>query len=101
MRITSLLENKWVRRTRFGLVLLPSYLLAAPEAAGKVVVVADTRRLTGLNAWWATLYNESHLQFTLLTILAIPLAGATLGFVADFLMGRIGIDLKSRQLRES
>jgi hypothetical protein len=66
-----------------------------------MVVVADSRHLTGIHAWWANLYNESHISFALLTVIAIPLAGAILGSAADFLMGRIGIDLKSRTLRES
>ncbi len=83
---------------RFGLLLLaPAYLLAA-EA--NTVIVADSRRLTGMRAWWANLYNESHLQFALLTVVMIPLAGAILGMLADAGMKRIGIDLKSRVLRE-
>lgn len=83
-------------------LLFSSHLLAAGE--GKVsamVIVADTRNLTGLRAWWANLYNESHLYFALLTILLVPLAGAILGSLADLVMARIGIDLKSRVLRES
>jgi len=86
----------------FCLVLVPGRLLAAAaENAGSVVIVADSRHLTGLRAWWANLYNESHLYFSLLTILAIPLAGIILGAAADQLMARIGIDLRSRKLRES
>ena len=79
-----------------GLLLLPGGLMAA----GNSVIVADSRHLVGLRAWWASLYNQGHLQFALLTILLIPLAGCILGTVADLLMGRIGIDLKSRALRE-
>lgn len=84
---------------RIGLLLLSASLLAAEQTSAQVIV-ADSRRLTGLRAWWAGLYNESHIQFTLLTIILIPLAGVILGSIADFLMGRIGIDLKSRVLRE-
>ena len=85
---------------RMSLLLLPASLMAA-EGGGTMVIVADTRHLTGLRAWWAGLYNESHLYFALLTILIVPLSGAILGLVADFLMARTGIDLKSRVLRES
>ena len=92
--------SKLIRYLRPGL-LLASLPLAAAETGGAIVIVADTRNLTGLRAWWANLYNESHLYFTLLTILVIPISGAVLGLVADFLMGKIGIDLKSRSLRES
>ena len=82
-----------------GLFLLPSLLLAE-EKAGAMVVVADSRHLTGLTAWWVNVYNESHLYFALLTIVTIPLAGVILGGLADLLMRCIGIDLKSRKLRE-
>ena len=84
---------------RAGVFLLPAYLCAA-EAQTAAVIVADSRHLTGLRAWWANLYNESHLQFALLTVVLIPLAGAILGIMADFVMKRVGIDLKSRVLRE-
>lgn len=83
-----------------GLLLLPWHLLAE-EKASAVVIVADSRHLTGLAAWWVNIYNESHLYFALLTVVTIPLAGVILGTAADFLMGLIGIDLKSRALREN
>jgi hypothetical protein len=88
---------KWIRR--ISLVLLPA-ILAAAEGGGNMVIVADSRHLTGVRAWWANLYNQSHLQFALMTIVLVPLAGVILGSVADLLIGRIGIDLKSRVLRE-
>ena len=83
-----------------GLLLLPGHLLAA-EKASTMVIVADSRHLTGLTAWWVNVYNESHLYFALLTIVTIPLGGAILGGLADLLMRQIGIDLKSRALREN
>lgn len=76
---------------------LPGYALAA--GGGKVeniVIVADTRKFTGWEAWWTNLYNESHLYFALLTMALIPIIGVIFGVVADLLMGLIGIDLKSR-----
>lgn len=83
-----------------GLLLLPMHLLAE-EKTGSIVIVADSRNLTGLTAWWVNVYNESHFYFALLTIVTIPLAGAILGGAADLLMRQIGIDLKSRALREN
>ena len=76
---------------------LPGYALAA--GGGKienVVIVADTRKFTGWEAWWTNLYNESHLYFALLTMALIPVIGVLFGVLADFIMGFIGIDLKSR-----
>jgi len=81
------------------LALAPTSLLAQ-EKAVDAVLVADSRNLTGMMAWWANLFNESHFYFALLTVIVIPLAGIILGTIADMLMGRIGIDLKSRALRE-
>jgi len=64
------------------------------------VLVADSRHLAGVKAWIANLFNESHVYFMLLTIVAIPVAGVILGTIADLLMRLIGINLKSRALRE-
>lgn len=74
--------------------------LAAGSGGQPIVIVADSRGLSGLMAWWANLYNESHLQFTLLTIVLIPAIGSVLGLLADAAMRCIGIDLKSRELAE-
>ncbi|MGA2736812.1 MAG: DVU0150 family protein [Bryobacteraceae bacterium] len=83
-----------------ALLLLPLHLKAA-ESTGAMIIVADSRHLTGLTAWWVNIYNESHFYFALLTIITIPLGGAILGGIADLLMRQIGIDLKSRALREN
>jgi len=93
---------KWVSKSIFFcLLLLPAEVLwAAEQKAVDAVLVADSRNLSGIMAWWANLFNESHFYFALLTIVVIPLAGIILGTTADLLMGRIGIDLKSRALRE-
>ena len=73
------------------LVMMPSLALAAKKAAANVVIVADTRRLDGIMLWWAQMYNDSHLYFTILTIIII---------LADVVMSHIGIDLKHRELAE-
>jgi hypothetical protein len=81
-------------------VLFAPVCLLAAEANTSMVVVADSRHLTGLRAWWANLYNDSHFYFALLTVLIVPLSGVILGTLADYVMSRVGIDLKSRKLRE-
>ncbi len=81
-------------------LLIPELVLAAGEKADLIVIVADTRRLTGWEAWWANLYNESHAYFTAVTVITIPVVGLILGLLADFVMKRIGIDLTSRELAE-
>ncbi|MBM4283881.1 MAG: hypothetical protein FJ128_01340 [Deltaproteobacteria bacterium] len=82
------------------LLFFPELVLAAGEKVAPMVIVADTRKLSGWQAWWANLYNESHLYFTLATVVAIPVVGLIFGVVADLIMKRIGIDLKSRELAE-
>jgi hypothetical protein len=81
-------------------LLAPSLALAAGGGGAPIVIVADSRKLTGLMAWWANLYNESHLYFTILTVILIPLIGVIFGLLADVAMHFIGIDLKSRELAE-
>jgi len=80
--------------------LLPQAVLAAGEKADLVVIVADTRGLTGILKAWGTLYNESHLYFSLLTIVLIPVIGLLFGTIADIVMRTIGIDLEHRELSE-
>ena len=89
------MRRRWIQAA--SLILVTAGWLAG---ASNTVIVADSRHLTGLRAWWANLYNQSHFQFALLTVLVVPAAGSILGIIADFFMRRIGIDLKSRSLRE-
>jgi hypothetical protein len=83
-----------------AILVLPDLVLAAGEKASLLVIVADTRKLSGWEAWFANLYNESHLYFTIVTVIAIPIIGVILGVLADIIMSHIGIDLKSRELSE-
>jgi hypothetical protein len=73
---------------------------AAGGGGEPIVLVADSRKLTGIMSWWANLYNESHFYFTLLTIIVIPIVGVIFGVLADVVMHFIGIDLSSRDLAE-
>jgi hypothetical protein len=82
------------------LLLLSAGLLSAAESAQAIVIVADSRKFHGVRLIWANFYNESHFDFALMTTLLIPLAGVLLGSLADLVMSRIGINLKSRSLRE-
>jgi len=88
----------------FATLLLVGFPAAALAAGGggaaPVVIVADTRKLSGVLAWWANLYNESHAQFTILTIILIPLVGVIFGVLADIVINWIGIDLTHRDLAE-
>jgi hypothetical protein len=81
-------------------LVLPDVVMAAGEKASLLVIVADTRKLSGWEAWFANLYNESHIYFTIVTVVAIPIIGVILGVLADLVMSHIGIDLKSRELSE-
>ncbi|MBM3746730.1 MAG: hypothetical protein FJW34_13120 [Acidobacteria bacterium] len=95
--------RRWVQQliTWAGLALLTvTPALAAGEKADAIVIVADSRRFTGWRAWWTNLYNESHLYFAIATVILIPLVGALLGVLADLVMARIGINLRSRELAE-
>jgi hypothetical protein len=94
-------------KSRRCLLILTTLLLTAQSAlaaggggAAPLVIVADTRKLTGLMAWWGNLYNESHVYFTIATIIIIPTIGMIFGLLADFVMHFVGIDLKSRDLAE-
>lgn len=91
---------KFLGLAAFMLMMLPGIASAAGGKAANVVIVADSRKLDGIMAWWANLYNESHAYFALITIITIPLIGVVFGLLADLVMSHIGIDLKSRELAE-
>lgn len=93
------LHTLWTVLLGFVL-LLPSAAAAAGGGGAPITIVADTRRLDGMMLWWAQLYNESHLYFTILTVIIIPVTGCIFGFLADVVMNNIGIDLKNRELAE-
>jgi hypothetical protein len=82
------------------LTLLPTLASAAGGGAAPIAIVSDTRKLTGILKWWGDIYNESHVEFTILTCILIPLIGCCFGLLADVVMGWIGIDLKKRTLAE-
>ena len=97
------MRNLWSKVLTFLAMIyliLPELALAGGEKAAAVVIVSDTRKLSGLMAWWGSLYNESHLYFAILTVILIPIIGVIFGTIADLIMGHIGIDLTSRDLAE-
>lgn len=81
-------------------VMLPAVARASGEAAGNIVVVADTRRVTGMMHYFADLYNSNILMFAIWTVVLTVAMGCTLGFLMDFIMARTGLDLKSRKIVE-
>jgi hypothetical protein len=84
------------------LLLFPAQLFAAGGAdmPDLMVLVADTRKYKGWEAWWGNIYNEGHVVFALITVVIIPVSGVILGLLADVVMSRLGIDLKNRALAE-
>jgi hypothetical protein len=89
-----------LRAKLFGLLtfvfLFSIPLMAAEEGAGSGVLVADTRKLHGLELWWGNIYNDGHVVFAVITVLIIPTCGVILGSLADQVMKRLGIDLKNK-----
>ncbi len=91
---------KWFSFTSLLSLLFSGLAFASGGPVAPMVIVADSRKLDGIMAWWANMYNESHLQFALLTVIIIPIIGVIFGVIADIVMTWIGIDLKHRDLAE-
>jgi len=84
-----------------ALLLAPMAALAGGgEKQGKLVHVADTRGLDGINLHWADLYNTNRLLFTLEAVLITAVMGYLLGLLMDLLVGAIGLDLGKQKNRE-
>jgi ABC-type Fe3+ transport system permease subunit len=81
-------------------LLLPHLVLASGEAAGNLVVVADTRRVTGILHYFSDLYNSDIVMFAVWTVVLTAAMGCVLGYLMDFIMSRTGLDLKSRKIIE-
>ena len=83
-------------------IVLPCLLLWSPialfagEKAQPLNFIADTNGLSGIELWYANLYNSNKFYCALVTILVIPVVGFILGSIADFLISKTGLDLKSR-----
>ncbi len=71
-------------------------LIFAEEKALPLHYTANTQGLSGVELWYANLYNNNRFSCALVTILIIPVVGFILGSVADFFISRTGLDLKSR-----
>ena len=82
-----------------AMLILPVQLLAA-ESSDAAVIVADSRKFSGWQAWWANVYNESHFWFALITVIILPVTALILGRLTGWFMARLGINLRSRELAE-
>jgi phage shock protein PspC (stress-responsive transcriptional regulator) len=79
---------------------IPSLAWASGEAASNLVVVADTRRVSGILKYIANVYNTDPWLFAVWAVVITAVWGAILGFLMDFIMERSGLDLKSRKILE-
>lgn len=82
-----------------ALCCMPAVAMAK-KAAANVVIVADTRQLTGLMHTWAQMYNDSHVLFMVMTVVIVPVLGCIFGLLADVVMKYTGIDLSHRDTAE-
>ncbi len=83
-----------------GMLCMPAWVWAAGEKATNIVVVADTRRVTGVMKYFSNLYNTNVVLFAVWAVVLTVVIGCTLGFLMDFIMERTGLDLKSRKIIE-
>jgi hypothetical protein len=74
--------------------LLSSAIFVAGPKGNNIVVVADTRKNYGWEAWCASLYNGSHVMFAIAVVILVSILGVLVGAVVDRIMARIGIDTK-------
>ena len=81
-------------------MMLPQWVLASGDKATNIVVVADTRRVTGVMHYFADMYNTNIVMFAVWTVVLTVALGGSLGFLMDFIMSHTGLDLKSRKIVE-
>lgn len=81
-------------------LLIPAPVSAGGKKAKPLVHVADTRVLSGTYLYFANMYNENLLLFGIWTVVVLTALGSGIGFLMDIIMSKIGLDLRSRELRE-
>ncbi len=74
--------------------LLTSAIFVAGPKGDNIVVVADTRKSYGWEAWCASLYNGSHVMFAIAVVMLVSILGVLVGAVVDRIMAQFGIDTK-------
>jgi len=100
------MTTRRIVRSAVLLAAVSPWLLAAGihaaggESQGALVHVADTRHLTGINLYFANLYNVARLLFTVVSVGLTGMLGLGLGMVMDVVVGLIGLDLNKREARE-
>lgn len=93
-------RHRWISAWAAFWLLFPGWGLAAGDKATNIVVVADTRRVTGIMHYFADMYNTNIVMFAVWTVALTVVMGCTLGFLMDVIMARTGLDLKSRKIVE-
>jgi phage shock protein PspC (stress-responsive transcriptional regulator) len=79
---------------------IPGLAWASGGAATNLVVVADTRRVSGILQYIANVYNTDPWLFAVWAVVITAVWGAILGLLMDFIMERTGLDLRSRKIIE-
>lgn len=83
------------------LFALTTSVWAGGEKASEIVVVADTRVIDNpIVRYIADTYNTNLWLFAVWSVVLTALFGAVLGFIMDWLINRIGLDLSSRKIIE-
>ena len=78
-----------------------TWLWAGGKKASELVVVADTRVITGsVMKYFANLYNTNIFLFAVWAVVLTGVYGAFLGWLMDKIMSHTGLDLTSRKIVE-
>ncbi len=79
---------------------IPGVALAAAAKGEALIVVADTRVISGVQLYFADLYNEDMWMFAVWSVVLTTALGMALGIIMDVLMKMTGIDLTKRSIVE-
>lgn len=90
----------WMMGVSTLVLLMPVMVLAAGDKATDIIVVADTRRVSGIMRYFSDLYNTDILVFAVWAVVLTAAMGSILGWLMDRIMEHTGLDLKSRKIVE-
>jgi hypothetical protein len=87
------LKRLWVVIFNLGLLALPTLAFAAAEKAEALEKKVDLTKLTGLNYFFASWYNDNMWLYAILVTMIMGVVGLLIALVTDIILKMIGMEV--------
>jgi ABC-type phosphate/phosphonate transport system permease subunit len=87
------LKRLWVVIFNLGLLGLPTLAFAAAEKAEALEKKIDVTKLTGLNYFFASWYNDNMWLYAIIVTVLMGVIGLLIALVTDIILKMIGMEV--------